>query len=242
MRHHPPHTGKLHTPAKETPAGRRASGGTRTGPHAAQPGQERRGTEQTTVYTQHPQTQPNRGRQRPNPYPGRNRKPEPTKAVQARQPYPPTHQQIHIPQPNTRAANSNQRRQDKGANRTNRHNPRAPGRNAGRQENTQTRARAKSDPQKRKNQRRTSLNPQHTRYTTVGNSVSKVPDTEAARARQVTRPNEIQSPGVRMHHKASAALGLEAECATPKHLEHWYQECAACMPCQRDTPRSRVNL
>ena len=35
---------------------------------------------------------------------------------------------------------------------------------------------------------------------------------------QVTRPNEIRSPGVRLHPKACAALGLEAERATPKRL------------------------
>ena len=35
---------------------------------------------------------------------------------------------------------------------------------------------------------------------------------------QVTRPTEIRRPGVRLHHKACAALGLEAERATPKHL------------------------
>ena len=40
------------------------------------------------------------------------------------------------------------------------------------------------------------------------------PGTEAARAMQVTRPNEIQRPGVRLHPKACAALGLEAELAT----------------------------
>ena len=34
----------------------------------------------------------------------------------------------------------------------------------------------------------------------------------------VTGPNEILSPGVSLHPKASAALGLEAEHATPKHL------------------------
>ena len=41
---------------------------------------------------------------------------------------------------------------------------------------------------------------------------------EAARAMQVTRPNEIRAPGVRLHPKACAALGLEAERATPKRL------------------------
>ena len=35
---------------------------------------------------------------------------------------------------------------------------------------------------------------------------------------QVTRPKEIRSPGVRLHPKASAPLGLEAERATPKRL------------------------
>ena len=35
---------------------------------------------------------------------------------------------------------------------------------------------------------------------------------------QVTRPNEIRSPGVRLHPKAHAALGSEAERATPKRL------------------------
>ena len=32
---------------------------------------------------------------------------------------------------------------------------------------------------------------------------------------QVTRPNEIRSPAVRLHPKACAALGLEAQRATP---------------------------
>ena len=35
---------------------------------------------------------------------------------------------------------------------------------------------------------------------------------------QVTRRKEIQSPGVRLHPKAFAALGLKAERATPKRL------------------------
>ena len=44
------------------------------------------------------------------------------------------------------------------------------------------------------------------------------PGTEAARAMQLTRPNEIRSPGVRLVPKACAAFGLEAERATPKRL------------------------
>ena len=42
--------------------------------------------------------------------------------------------------------------------------------------------------------------------------------TEAARAMQVTRPNEVRRPGVRLHPKACAALGLKAERAAAKHL------------------------
>ena len=45
------------------------------------------------------------------------------------------------------------------------------------------------------------------------------PVTEAPRALQVTRPNVAWRPGVTLHPKACAALGLEAERATPKHLE-----------------------
>ena len=35
---------------------------------------------------------------------------------------------------------------------------------------------------------------------------------------QVTRPNELRSPGVRLHPKARAALEVEGERATPKSL------------------------
>ena len=35
---------------------------------------------------------------------------------------------------------------------------------------------------------------------------------------ELTLPNEIRRPGVRLHPKACAALGLEAERATPKRL------------------------
>ena len=44
------------------------------------------------------------------------------------------------------------------------------------------------------------------------------PRTEAARAMQLTRPKEIRRPGVRLHPKTCAALGLEAERATPQRL------------------------
>ena len=36
---------------------------------------------------------------------------------------------------------------------------------------------------------------------------------------QVTPPNEIRRPGVRLHPKACTVLGPEADRATPKHLE-----------------------
>ena len=35
---------------------------------------------------------------------------------------------------------------------------------------------------------------------------------------QVTRPNDIRRPGLRLHTNACVALGLEAERETPKHL------------------------
>ena len=44
------------------------------------------------------------------------------------------------------------------------------------------------------------------------------PGTEAARAMQVTLPNKMRSRGPRLHPKACAALGLEAERVTPKPL------------------------
>ena len=43
------------------------------------------------------------------------------------------------------------------------------------------------------------------------------PGTQAAPAMQVTWPNDIRRPEKRLHPKACAVLGLEAERATPKH-------------------------
>ena len=42
--------------------------------------------------------------------------------------------------------------------------------------------------------------------------------TQAAKAIQLTWPNVTRSPGVRLHPKACATLGLEVELATAKHL------------------------
>ena len=67
------------------------------------------------------------------------------------------------------------------------------------------------------------------------------PGTDAARAMRVTRPNEIRRPGVRLHPKACAALGLEAERATPKHLGTRVPN-YACMPWEQDTPGRPLNL
>ena len=45
------------------------------------------------------------------------------------------------------------------------------------------------------------------------------PGTKVARAIQATWLDVTRRPGVRLHSKACAALGLEAERLTPKHLE-----------------------
>ena len=72
-------------------------------------------------------------------------------------------------------------------------------------------AEARTQPQPRPNQTQA---PRNSRKAGVHS-----PGTEVARAMQVTRPKEIRRPGVRLPPKACAALGLEAERATPKHLE-----------------------
>ena len=58
---------------------------------------------------------------------------------------------------------------------------------------------------------------------------------------QVTRPNEIQRPGVTLHPKACAPLRLRAERATPRHPETKYQERVAGMPWVPDMPESPLN-
>ena len=59
---------------------------------------------------------------------------------------------------------------------------------------------------------------------------------------KVTRPNEIRSPAVRLHPKACAALGLEAESVRhPSTPEPQYKE-HACMRWEQNTPGSLVNL
>ena len=59
-------------------------------------------------------------------------------------------------------------------------------------------------------------------------------------AMQVTQPNKIRSPWVRLHPKACVAFGLEAERATPRHLGTLVPR--RCMHAwERDTPGSPVN-
>ena len=67
------------------------------------------------------------------------------------------------------------------------------------------------------------------------------PGNQPARAMQVTRPNEIRSPGVRLHPTAGAALKPEAGRATPKYLGTQLPDHAAGMPWERDPPGSAVN-
>ena len=58
----------------------------------------------------------------------------------------------------------------------------------------------------------------------------------------VTRPNEIRSPAVRLYPKMCAALGHEAERATPEHLRNpSTMNMHACLG-NGDTPGSPVNL
>ena len=59
---------------------------------------------------------------------------------------------------------------------------------------------------------------------------------------QVTWPNDIRSPGVRLHPNACAALGLEAERATPNHLGTGTKNMHTCLGNEirqevRSTPR-----
>ena len=60
--------------------------------------------------------------------------------------------------------------------------------------------------------------PQDKRHTKVRKPSVHSLGTEAARAMQVTRPKEIRGPGMRLHPKACAAFGGEAERATPDRL------------------------
>ena len=103
--------------------------------------------------------------------------------------------------PTTNTTNSRQKR-DNTTNRAQTHPPKTPATTGRGKQNPPPNA-TRTQPQTQANGRKPSAHS---------------PGTEAARAMQVTRPNEIRSPGVRLHPKASAALGLEAERATPKRL------------------------
>ena len=103
--------------------------------------------------------------------------------------------------PTTNTTNSRQKR-DNTTNRAQTHPPKTPATTSRGKQNLRPTA-TRAQPQTQANSRKPSAHS---------------PGTEAAHAMQVTRPNEIRSPGVRLHPKACAALGLEAERATPKRL------------------------
>ena len=143
-----------------------------------------------------------------------------------------TRAQAHKPTPQTRASNGGVQT-ERALNHT---HPKTPARNDGVQAKTRAQ---QHTPQTRARNRGAKPNPYpstHTQdpsqewrgYNETQTQIqaphnSRKPSvysrgTEAARAMQVTRPNEIQIPRLRLHPKACAALGLEAERATPKHL------------------------
>ena len=127
--------------------------------------------------------------------------PQPGKADRSKNPYPSTHalhptqlwRGYHRTQPGKRA-------------------PQTPARNDGAKANART-----LDPSQEWQSHRGTQTPTQTPHDNGKPSVHS-PGTEAARAMQPTWLKQIRRPGVRLHPKACAALGLEAERATPKHL------------------------
>ena len=206
-----------------------------------QPDQERRGTKETGTHPHHPRTQPRRGRLRTNPYLGTNCNPQPRKAGRKRRPYLHTHHQPRSGHPNTRAPNPNQNRRKTCATHTHPHKSQPAARNERRQATTQTRAPTEpKNPNQEKPGEDQPLTqaraPHNSRKPSVHSS-----DTKAARAMQVTRPNEVRRPGVRLHFQACAALGLERSMQQPSTSGPKYQERAAGMPWERDMPGSPMN-
>ena len=200
-------------------AGRSRNPSPNTHTHTARPGQEWLGasTARTRAHTC-PNTPARRGGRQPKPEPKHThprRTPEPGVAGCKRSAHTSRHKprhpsqewrgaagtrtQPHTPTPHT-PARSGRVQAERTHKRT--HTPTSQPGVAGRSRNpnpttTQTQTQA------RRNSRKPSVHS---------------PGTEAARAMQVTRPNEIRRPGVTLHPKACAAWGLEAERATPKHL------------------------
>ena len=168
----------------------------------ARPAQEKRGTIEAPTHTHHSQTRPRRGRLRRNLYPGTSRDTEPRKAGRERRPSPQTHHQPCSQRPNTRppaepaGPGQGWRRADGNPNPST-YQTRVPSQEKPGGDGPQTKQRA----------------PRNSRKPSV-----QCPDTEAARVMQVTQTSEVRRPGIRLHPEASAALGLEAELAAPKHL------------------------
>ena len=234
---------QAHTPTPQTPA---RSGGIRAErahehKHTQHPSQEWRGAAKTRArtrtpaphtrarsggvqadrahkHTHSPTPKPSSGGAQPKPEPEHTHPrcmPQPGVAGYKRSVYTRTHTpqhpskewpgaaksrtQAHTPTPHT-SARSGRVQAERTHKRT--HTPTRPPGVAGRNRNPSPTT-TQSQTQAPRNSRKPSV---HT------------PGTEAARAMQVTRPNEIRSTGVRLHPKACDALGLEAKRATPKHL------------------------
>ena len=198
--------GEGHTPPTATPAHPRDTGGPpgRTGASEAHP----------RPHTRPNNTSPRRGGVQPQPGPQQthpHRTPEPGTAGSRRS----AHTATHIPQPKPGQEgcrpkpkpNSKHREPQRGK-EGRKHKPYP---NTPTQDPSQGwRGYENPNPSINRTQAQT---PRNSRKPSVHS-----PGTQAARAMQQTRPNQIRRPGVMLHPKACIALGLEAERATPKRL------------------------
>ena len=206
---------KAHTHTPHTPA---RSGGVQA-ERAAHPSQEGRGTSGVHTRThKHPNTPARSGGAQPKPKPKHThprRTPQPGVAGYKRSGRTSTHTPQHPSQEWRSAAET----------RAQAHTPtpHTPARSGGVQAERAHKHTHTPTPRPGVAGRSRNPSPNTTRTSTQTPHNSRKPSfhspgTEAARAMQVIRPNEIRSPGVRLHPKACAALGLEAERATPKRL------------------------
>ena len=230
---HPPHTSARsggvqveradkhkHTP-KPHPgvAGRSRNPDPCTHTHAARPSQEGRHTSgaRTQAHT-HPITQARSGGAQPKPEPKHThlrRTPQPGVAECKRSAHTSRHKPRHPSQEWRGAAGTRTQPHTPTS-----HTPATSGRVQAERTHKRTHTRT---PQPGVAGRSRNPNPTTTQTQTQAPRNSRKPSvhspgTEAAHAMQVTRPNEIRRPGVRLHPKACAALGLEAARATARHL------------------------
>ena len=189
-------------------------------------------------YPHTPPTNPaNKGEVTSQPVPGSNCKPQSRKAGQKRHPYPHTHHGPRNPHRNTRGENPNQKKARYMHNPHSHAQTPSPGqeqKRAGEHPNlsthqTKTQNQQKLEEDEPLTQART---PHNSRKPSVHS-----PDTGAARAMQVTRPNEIRSPGVRPAPLWESRRSLRH----PSTSELRYQKRTAGMPWERDTPGNPVN-